>query len=187
MSLQHGVWHMVNTQGLLNTTAYEEKTRQEEENHENVDKATEGEIQERGRHQHNWKVKKKRINLAIRMSMLGFKRENKYMIFSSLPNWNNWEISQEAWGKWMLKALPLLLIKLVLQTVSATGQASGFPNMELSIRVTFLVSDGPGWKKLRTHFLWSDLLLRRKKEGFNSRRPESSPVVISYIEYYLAH
>lgn len=53
MSLQHGVWHMVNTQGLLNTRAYEEKTRQEEENDENVDKAMEGEIHEGGRHQHN--------------------------------------------------------------------------------------------------------------------------------------
>lgn len=44
---------MVNTQGLLNTRTYEEKTRQEEENHKNVDKAIEGEIQERGRNQHN--------------------------------------------------------------------------------------------------------------------------------------
>lgn len=69
----------------------------------------------------------------------------------------------------MLKALPLLQIKLVLQNVSATGQASGFPNMELSIRVTLLVSDRPGWKQLRTYFLWSDLLLRRKKRKKKER------------------
>ena len=81
------------------------------------------------------------------------------------------------------KALPLLM-KLVLQNVNATRQASDFPTQNcFKVTLLFSAPAGHGWKNLRMHFLCSDLLLRKEKKGlgliFNSRGPESSPVIIS--------
>lgn len=70
---------MVKTQSLLNTRSYKEKTQQEEENRNNVVGAREGGIQERGRHPHNGKTKKKN-KFGHQNVNVGFQKRKKYVI-----------------------------------------------------------------------------------------------------------